>query len=74
MGIKKLVAQEFRVEEGQVIKYKEGYTYTYLVDPETGIYYEPIEGWEVTGENLESLFREVPPAEDVEEVDNGKNS
>ncbi len=33
--------------------------YIFLRDPKTGKYYEPNEGWEVTGPNLEQLFHEI---------------
>ena len=58
-NITKLVAKRFTVTEEFTITYKKGYVYTYMIDPETGKAYDPIEGYEVTGENLGSMFKEV---------------
>ncbi len=49
--VKRLVAREFVVKKGD--------QYIYLQDPETGKFYEPKPGWEVTGEDLEGLFQEI---------------
>ncbi len=59
-NIKKLVAMQYEVEAEKTVTFKKGHKYIYLVDPETGKYYEPNPGWEVTGEALEELFHEVP--------------
>jgi len=53
------VAKRFTVTEEFTITYKKGYVYTYMIDPETGKAYDPIEGYEVIGENLGSMFKEV---------------
>lgn len=61
--IKKLVAKEFEVTESDLSNQLQvGEKYTYLVDPETGKYYRPIDGWEVaaTGDtDLADLFIEI---------------
>ena len=57
--IKKLVAKEFVVEEQETVTFEEGFKYVYLVDPQTGKFYEPKPGYEVTGDKLEQLFEEV---------------
>ena len=59
MTVKKLVAKEFECEEETTYTKPAGFKYTYLVDPETGRFYEPLPGWEVTGDDLEELFRET---------------
>lgn len=57
--IKKLIAKEYVCEEDKTFTYPAGYRYIYFVDPETGKHYDPIPGWTVTGEALETVFREV---------------
>lgn len=57
--IKKLIAQEFKCKADETYTFPAGYCYIHLVDPETGRIYEPIPGWEVTGDDLGKLFREV---------------
>jgi len=65
MAIKKLVVVEFTIEEGEmVVEYEMGEIYSYFVDPETGKYYRPKTTFEVTGDNLEDLFEEVPVRDD----------
>ena len=60
MPIKKLIAVDFEVKENdKPYVHQVGTKYTYLQDPETGKFYEPLPGWEVTGENLEKLFRQI---------------
>jgi hypothetical protein len=59
-SIKKLVAVEFEVEkDDEPYIHEIGAKYVYLQDPKTGRFYEPNPGWEVTGENLEKLFRQI---------------
>lgn len=58
--IKKLVAIQHVQEQEKTHIYPAGHKSIYLIDPETGRYYEPNPGWEVTGENLEELFQEIP--------------
>ena len=69
-NITKLVAKRFTVTEEFTITYKKGYVYTYMIDPETGKAYDPIEGYEVTGEDLGSMFREILYEEINEEEKN----
>lgn len=58
--MKKLVAKEFEVKAGvEPVAQPIGLKYTYLVDPETGKFYRPVNGWTVTGENLSEMFVEV---------------
>ena len=61
MPITKLVSVQITLDTDAktVIVYPSGYMYTLLVDPETGIYYEPKMGWEVTGDNLEEHFQPI---------------
>jgi hypothetical protein len=56
--IKKLVAVEFTVDE-DCEELELGEKYSYFVDPVTGKYYRPIDGFEITGDNLNDLFVEV---------------
>ena len=64
--ITKLVAVEFTVDEDSG-SLPMGTKYTILQDPKTGLFYEPVPGWYVTGEDLTELFnpysepRESPP-------------
>ena len=57
--IKKLVIEAFEVDEEQEFTYPKGYKYSYFKDPETGKYYAPNPDFEVTGDNLETMFHEV---------------
>lgn len=57
--IKKLVAVQYEVKEEETVTFKKGTKYIYLIDLETGKHYEPNPGWEVTGDALEELFREI---------------
>ena len=68
--ITKLVAKQFTINEEFTITYKKGYIYTYMIDPKTGKAYDPIEGYEVTGEDLGSMFREILYEEINEEEKN----
>ena len=56
--IKRLLAKEVTLDRKTTHVYPKGYSHTVLTDPKTGKQYEPNEGWEVTGENLEELFHE----------------
>lgn len=67
MTVKKLVVEERTFEDEETYTYYPGETYSYFVDPETGKFYRPKEGFEVTGEDLEDHFVEV--VEEVVEVD-----
>ena len=60
MTIKKLVAKDFEIEEEKTIVYEAGEVYSYFVDEETGKFYRPIDSFEVTGEDLDLMFVEVP--------------
>jgi hypothetical protein len=59
MALKRLVVKEFVTSEDMVVKYRNGHKYSYFQDPETGKYYEPLDGYTVTGKDLAGLFREV---------------
>lgn len=65
MAIKKLVAKEFEVTEDDLQpgrRMEPGEKYTALIDPETGKYYRPVDGWEVWatgGGDLTDLFVEI---------------
>jgi len=58
--MKRLVVSEFVVEDGMK-PIKTGEKFSCFVDPETGRYYRPVEGFEVTGEDLSDRFVEVIP-------------
>jgi hypothetical protein len=60
--IKKLVAKESFVDEGSAFP-AIGSRYTYFLDEETGKWYEPVDGFKVTGDDLETLFIEVKQGE-----------
>jgi hypothetical protein len=62
MPIKKLIVEEFEAK-GDEPQMPAGGKYSYFKDPETGKYYNPKKTFEVTGENLEDLFEEIPPDE-----------
>ena len=64
--IKKLVSMEYTVEEPFTV-YEVGDKYTILIDPETGLHYEPVPGWYVEGEDLTDLFRIYPPPKEEDE-------
>lgn len=60
--MKKLIAKEFTVEKELTVTFKQGTKYIYLQDPETGKYYEPNDGWQVTateGSDLLDMFHEI---------------
>jgi len=59
--IRRLVAKEFEVEEGDLnpVTFPIGWKYIYFEDPKTGKLYEPKPGWEVIGEDLTNRFQEV---------------
>jgi len=61
--IKKLVVTTlFRVcDEPRKDGRRTGFEFTYFMDPETKKLYKPNKSFEVTGDNLESLFQEVKP-------------
>ena len=61
--ITKLVVKVFEVKVERIVIFKPGYKYTYLFDPETGIYYDPKPTFQVTGEHLEDLFEEFKEEE-----------
>ena len=61
--IKKLVAVELTVEAEEQLVYEVGSKHVYLQDPETGKFYTPKPGYEVTGEDLTALFDEVESIE-----------
>lgn len=61
--IKKLVVQEFEVQESSE-QLPAGDKFSYFVDPETGKYYRPVDGFTVTGEDLSDRFIEVLSAND----------
>ena len=63
--IKRLVAVEYEVTE-ETETLPAGMKYTLLVDPDTGKYYEPVPGWEVTGEDLSTMFVEYPREVDTD--------
>jgi hypothetical protein len=54
----KLVVKEFVVEEnsGQM---EVGEIYSHFLDPETNKFYRPVEGLEITGEDLSDRFKEI---------------
>ena len=57
MSIEKLTVKEFVVKEEDE-KMEVGQTYSYFVD-DYGKVYRPKEGFEVTGENVTSLFEKI---------------
>ena len=59
MSIKKLIVQEFENEKKCICEYDKGEKYSHFVDLETGKYYRPKANFEVTGENLETMFEEI---------------
>ena len=62
-AVKKLVVEEFTTPEGgKTVSYEGGYKYSYFKDPETGKYYRPTNGFQVTvseGGDLRDRFVEV---------------
>ncbi|MHC1739705.1 MAG: hypothetical protein AB9897_01185 [Anaerolineaceae bacterium] len=56
--LKKLVSVVITQDEPVTIEFPKGHTASYLMDPETGKYYRPVAGFEITGENLEDKFVE----------------
>jgi hypothetical protein len=63
--MKKLIAKEFAVTEVDVsAQYKAGEKYSHFMDPETGKFYRPVDGFTVTGKDLSDRFVEI----DMEEV------
>jgi hypothetical protein len=62
MSIKKLVVVEFEVGDGNPPTLADvGFKYSYFQDPLTGKYYRPKSTYEVTGDDLETLFEELIP-------------
>ena len=63
MSIKKLIVREFIVDEGDKDRQLEiGERYTYFQDPDTGKFYQPVEGFTVIAEDsgdLSDRFIEV---------------
>lgn len=59
MALIKLVVKSFVTSEDMDVHYRKGHKYSYFQDPETGKYYEPLDGYTVTGQDLTALFREV---------------
>jgi hypothetical protein len=62
--MKKLVSVQFEITEEMLNNkisdyYKVGDKYTHLQDPDTKKTYEPIEGYEVTGDDLSLMFKET---------------
>ena len=58
--MKKLIVKEF-VIDGTEERRKIGEKYSFFQDPETGKYYEPVEGFTVESDiDLSDRFREVP--------------
>lgn len=58
--MKELIAEEF-TKDGTEEELEIGDRYSYFKDPITGKYYRPVEGFTVTGENLDDRFIEVLP-------------
>jgi len=58
--MKELIVEEFTVD-GTAKELEIGDRYSYFKDPATGKYYRPIEGFTVTGKNLDDRFIEVLP-------------
>jgi hypothetical protein len=58
MTIEKLVVKEFEVKVDSE-QLEIGNKFSYFVDPVTDKVYRPVEGFEVTGENLMDRFVEV---------------
>lgn len=58
--IKKLVVVKYNIYSYEEFKERiKGQTITLFCDPETGRIYEPNGDFEVTGESLETMFRDV---------------
>jgi len=74
MTIKKLEVVEFTEKEERTFTYKPGYKYTHFLDPLTGKYYRPIEGFTVEGENLEDRFVELKSQKELWNINEVKNT
>ena len=48
--MKRLVAKEYVSEKDGVFQVRKGHRYSYFVDLETGKYYEPVDGFEITSD------------------------
>lgn len=58
--VTKLLVKEFVIPEDNSVKLPQpGFKYSYFFDPETGKYYRPKSTFEVTGDDLLTLFEEV---------------
>lgn len=67
---KTLIAVEFEMVERQSVIYPAGFKHTLLMDPESGRFYEPVPGWEVTcPAGFKGLFREINSSEEPDEDD-----
>ena len=63
--IKRLLAVEVVLEDDTILLFKKGTRYTVLLNPLTGVRYEPKPKWEVTGDNLADNFRPFTRGEEL---------
>jgi len=57
--MKKVIVKEFTVQPGDAERLRIGEKYSCFVDPETGRYYRPVDGFEVHGDDLSDRFIEI---------------